>query len=273
MNTMLKLDMLFDEYLAHKAISKSGLMQLRKTPAHLKAYLETDSPSTPSQKLGSLAHCMILEPETYPMRYAMAPTNDARTKEYKAFLAEISDDRIAVKPNDVQAVVNMLDAIDRKPLIRQLIKIEGMCEVSMFWKDPLHGFDCKGRADKLIPKLNTVMDLKTNRDLSDHGIQKAIYQYGYHLQAAWYLDGLKAIGESYDRFVILWVENESPYEVRATVFDYDDDWMDIARRELDVLRMAYDRCLSTGEWPGYDDGIEEAPLPPAWLQGLEMNAA
>lgn len=264
----------FEEYLKVKAISKSALIQLRKTPRHLREYLDgAGGDETDSMKLGTAAHVRVLEPERFSSTYAVGPVDDRRTKEWKEFEQSCPDGMTPIQPGMVADAASIAKQVDSKPLIRQLIRMSGPVEVSLFWEDPLFGFQSKGRADKLIPSLGLVVDLKTARDLSDRGLQKAIHERGYHLQAQHYLDGMRALGQPCDRFVIVWAENSAPFEVRATEFSRGCEWLELARVEMQALRTKYAECLESNEWPGYADGVEEAPLPPAWLQGLNLSAA
>lgn len=274
---MIRTDMSFEDYLKHPAISKSALMQLRQTPAHLRSYLDSqDKPATPSQKLGTAAHVQVLEPDSFSQRFAVGPIDDRRRADWRNFekaLIEENSSLVPITPSEAQAATAIRESIDRRPLIRQLLRMDGPVEASLFWDDLLYCYECKGRADKLVPRLRTIVDLKTGRDLSDRGIQKAIQNYGYHLQAQHYLDGMAAMGEDYDRFVVIWVENSAPYEVRATEFDQGCEWLQLAKVELATLKAEYNRCLEEQNWPGYPDGVMAAPLPPAWIQDLHFTAA
>lgn len=262
----------FEDYLKVKAISKSALIQLRKTPRHLREYLQTGAAkATPALQLGSVAHTLILEPDQFRRRYAVGPDRPRNTKDWRQFEETVREGQEAIKQAEFADASSMAASLDFRPEIESILRARGPVESSLFWEDVEHGYACKARPDKLVPELGLLADLKTTDSLDDRDLQRKIVTYGYHLQGRFYLDGLDElyrmgkIGERYERFVIVWIESKPPYELRATEFDLFGAWMDLARLELDELRRGYARCLSSGLWPGYPDKIELAPPPPNWL--------
>jgi len=256
----------FADYARHQSASKSLLIKFRKTPAHAKAILDGDgAPSTPSQSLGTLAHTLILEPHQFDSRYAVGPEANRNTKVWTSWAAEQADGKTLLKPSEHEAGLKVARSIERKPNILSLLRAEGPVEASIAWRDPLFGFDCKGRPDKIaVAAPGMLLDIKTTTDLSDRALSKTIHNYGYHIQARFYLDGLAEIGHRVERSVVVWIETAPPHEVRATEFLPGCDWLEMAATELHDLKAEYARCIKTGIWPGYEDEIVECPPPPSW---------
>jgi hypothetical protein len=253
----------FAEYLSIQAVSKSLLLTLRKTPAHCLAAAQADDTSTPSQRLGSLAHTLILEPDQYAARYAVGPDARGNSHAWKDFVTQAERaGLIPIRQAERVAAQAMADAFWRKPVIHALLATPGPVESSMLWEDALVGL-CKGRPDKIIPGM--VIDLKTTRDLSDRALARTIYDYGYHIQARHYLDGAEALGLDAERFVIVWAESVPPHEIRATEFLPGCDWLELAEVELTEYKHTLAGCRRANLWPGYIDEVVECPPPPAWL--------
>jgi hypothetical protein len=61
-------------------------------------------------------------------------------------------------------------------------------------------------------------------------------------------------------FVFIAQEKEPPYLVSVVEFDAEAiaEGHRLNRQAIDLFK----RCVDTGEWPGYDDGITPISLPP-----------
>jgi len=99
-------------------ISHSRLEMFRKNPAlYKKTYVDkvVVRESSPAMILGSLVHCMLLEPEKVEQRFSVAPVCDKRTKagketwdEFKSGLAEGVE---IITHDDVEQANRMIAAI------------------------------------------------------------------------------------------------------------------------------------------------------------------
>jgi hypothetical protein len=85
---------------------------------------------TSAMRLGSLAHCAVLEPDELSKRYAIAP--DRRSNAGKAAAAEMSAAGIeAVSESDMALALNMADAVRQHPYAAALLA-DGKAEQSRF---------------------------------------------------------------------------------------------------------------------------------------------
>ncbi len=120
-----------------------------------------------------------------------------------------------------------------------------------------------------------IVDVKTTASAAPDEFSRSTWRYGYHRQAAFYLDGCKAAGLDVRRFVFLAIEKDAPHLVAA----YELDAMDV-----ELGRTAYRRDLATlaacmeaearGEpdaWPGYGEAIQPLALP-RWAYEQEEAA-
>lgn len=250
-----------EEYHAAPGISKTHLDVIsNKSPLHYRHYALHGSKTAPAKEFGSAAHCVILEPNEFEHRYAVAPDVDRRTKigkeTYAAFLAEnIGKDLIDA--GEYEKCLYMRDAIHSHPHASGLLT-GGLQEQTYFASDPETGELIKCRFDYLIGGISGIaVDLKSAVDASEAGFGKSATKFRYDLQPAWYFDVLLAeYGTRPEQFVWIAIEKEPPFAIGiyyATEEDIQAARV-IARRDfmriLDHKRRDY--------WPDY--GAEIKPL-------------
>ena len=118
---------------------------------------------------------------------------------------------------------------------------------------------CKIRPDKL-PGNGICVDIKTTDDASPEGFSKSCANYGYHIQAAFYLEGLTRItGEQHDTFVFIAVEKTPPYGIG--VYYASHDFIAKGRELMGKALDIYSECLKTNLWPCYSAEAKELNLP------------
>jgi exodeoxyribonuclease VIII len=262
------------EYHRWDAISNSHLTEMARSPLHCRWAIDHPTDPTPAMVFGSAVHVAILEPERFIEEYAIAPTG-RRTKEEKeawaAFEAEHAG-KTPLKRDDFGACQAMCKAVMAHPTASAAITTEGRNELSVVWVCPTTEVTCKCRIDRLLDKAMAV-DLKTTKDASREAFTKSIGSYGYHRQAAMYLDGAEAAGLHAEEFVIVAVEKTPPYGV--AVLAMDEEAIEIGRYEYLQMLEAYAECLSTAQWPGYSDSVVDISVP-GWMAAraaaLEMYA-
>lgn len=268
------------EYLAIDAASRSRLAKLAQSPAHLKADMQRPDTQTDAQALGDAIHVAILEADHFTGTYARGPINHRGKREWKEFAAELEGTGVKpLRPSDYDMCLAIRDAVYARPAARLIMNAVEDTEVTALWTDPKLGVDCKGRPDALCPSRRVVVDIKSAVIAGVTAFEKAIYEYKYYWQAAWYLDGLAEIGESYDTYVILALEKSPPYAANA--FPVRGDAIQAGRDEMRPLLALYAECKARDEWPlegpEYPANFHEISLPPwAWRrvdERLERGAA
>lgn len=250
------------EYHATPRLNNSGIKKLLKSPMHyLDSKLHPQEP-TKAMAIGSAVHCMTLEPETFLDRYAVAPESlDKRTKEGKAAWAELeASGKIILSNADYQDINKISFAVRTHETAPKLINA-GNPEVSVF--TTMDSVDVKCRFDWLRPIGDDfiAVDLKTTDDASQAGFAKSIANYGYDIQAAWYIDCAKAAGIEIVNFIFIVVEKSSPYAV--ALYELDEESIEAGRAKYQKALNTYKDCIATGEWQGYSSNIETIRLP-AW---------
>ena len=248
-----------------QAMSAGGLKRMAQTPAHFFGIqLDADRPPpgepTPSMANGTLVHCALFEPDTVADRYVVRPDGMVfTTKDGKAW----RDAQSKLIVDSVQMRAAKVQAANARalPEIAELLA-EGEGEVSAFWIDEATGELCKCRPDWVTPAGDgaILLDGKTCVDASPEGFGRAIWNFAYHLQAAWYSDGYAlASGLKVHGFVFVAVENAWPH--MAAAYMLGDEVLEAARRENRQLLNLYAQCKRTNIWPGYAPGINLVELP------------
>lgn len=243
------------EYHKHKAISRSGLMLLRRSPLHYwDKYIREDNlaiEETRDMIIGNAVHCHALENDQFDDRYLVIPKVDKRTKAGKEEwerITELSLTKQTLYEEEFETILEISKAIENNKTALELIS-NALYEKSIFWTDPDTGVACKCRPD--ILHNNIVVDLKTAKDASPREFQKAIYNYGYHIQAAMIKEGLKiACNKDITEFVYIVIEKNRPYALG--IYLLDEQALQEGRKEFKKYLSVFKNCLNSNEWPSYE---------------------
>ena len=251
-----------------ESVSNTMLSAMNKSPAHCYAlHLAPDRPasmSTAAMSAGTLAHAVILEPETLPESYVVMPSDtDLRTKAGKEW--RDSQTATVIGAEQMTAAMSQAAAFHRVKALKNLMQ-GGDAETSLFWVDKATGLRCRARPDWLHwhgPKRATVLDVKTISDLTPEAVQRAISTYGYHRQEAHYSNGLRACGVELEEFVFGFVSSSYPFLAAAYVLD--DESKQQGREEVGELLDRFANCREMGVWPAFGDDYQLTSLP-AWAK-------
>lgn len=207
------------DYHGGPGISKSGLDTIRRSPMHYRHALTVRREPTPDQRIGTLAHALILEPETVWENYAtpfVAPEGALATvdeikerlrglglpisgkkselaarlfdadpsvvflDEARALHAETIGDRAIVTADEMAQAEAIRDAVMSHPAAGKLLAPgAGIAELSAYWRDQETGVLCRCRPD-FWRHDGTIVDLKTARDASPDGFSRSIDSWRYY---------------------------------------------------------------------------------------------
>lgn len=248
-----------EDYHKSPGLSQSVLKQLREEGGPAKVKFR-ERPTTRPQKFGRLVHTTLLQPHLLSKHYAVT---DLLTVGTKAWLEaeQAAMGRELVKRPEYDRAQAIRDGVMRwSSVAREMLDPAHIrVEQSFYWPDPDTGFLCRGRADVANDDYQVLMDLKSTVDASTDSFRRAVRDYGYHIQAAHYLDGWhRAGGWKPVEFIILAAEKEAPYLCASYVLDAAD--IAEGRAELRKLLAIWRHCEETGDWPGYDPGLQSLSL-------------
>lgn len=274
----------YDEQ-GRRIVSKSLLWDFDKNPWRWK-----NGPAkevTAPMKWGSLVDCMALTPHFFEEQYVITPET------YKAPASAKKDAELIDKPwnwnatacqewwaaqdrevitfADHQAAQKAVAALVGNPSIKDVLS-DAKTQVALRLDyEALPGIvvPLKGLLD-IVPSLsspwsNALVDLKEVGRLDDADqISRTIHNFGYHVQAALYLDMWNALtGENRDSFIFLFQHEEEPHETAKVTLGpgailQGREWYRNA-----VARWA--DCVTRDFWPSPWDDIVTVELP-RWAQ-------
>lgn len=206
------------EYYNIKALNSSSLKFGEKSPLHIDLALQGKLKSVKKEfNYGSEFHYMLFEPELFEKEYYISDKHlgdKLKTdKDQKAFEKVMKGKgRSRIDAREGEKMKRSIDSLYKHPYIRKLIEQKGVIENTLIWKDSFTGLNCKCKIDKLVHD-NFIIDLKTTKDASMHYFSKDFRSYNYAIQAAFYLDGYKALfGEDKNiEFAFIAIDKEEPY--------------------------------------------------------------
>lgn len=229
-------DMPADEYHSIDAVNASTLKEFAKSGRHGLHYLACPSTTpTGAMLFGSALHTAILEPDEY--EETATPRDDigpgAEVGHRKA--REESPDALILRKGWYEEIGSIMGAIDAHPVASDMLTAEGgRNELTLIWRITrnIDGQDieipCKARVDRFLPMYTAgemdepgpcIVDLKTTKDAGADGFERAIGNFGYHVQFAWYALGVFSTKLAPDIlktcYTVVAVEKSAPYAVAA----------------------------------------------------------
>jgi hypothetical protein len=239
---------------AHKLVLGAG-PEIQVVDAARLAELASRAPDTKTAKLwGDTA--AKGDPDSWATSAAKAAKAQAR-----------SAGRVPILAADLVHVKAMAAEIRLHPLAAALFNPDcGLPEQSLFWHDPEFGIHRRARLDWLPDPRGgrfIIGDYKTTTNASPDAIRRAVGDWAYHVQHAWYCEAVRACGLDDDpAFVFIFQEKEPPYLIHPVQLDA------AAIRSGDIAcKAACERfrdCTKTDLWPGYpyEPDITTVSLPP-----------
>lgn len=255
-----------EDYHAHSAVGSSSLKHMLRSPAHYQAYLKQVHTETRAMEIGSAIHEALLEPDLFRQKAIVKPKfsgKGAREAEDQWLMANA--DRRILRQDDFDIVQGVLNSVDHHALASALLS-GGAAEESYFWIDEETGILCKCRPDYLRQG-HIIVDVKSTIDASPEGFNTQMARMKYHVQAAFYLDGVSAVlGKKFDDFTILAIEKEAPFAM--TIQRLDDGTIDAGRLLYKRALKQLKSCREKNYYPAYTEKVYTASLP-AWAFPFE----
>lgn len=269
------LDMSHAEYHAeHDSLSSTGARKLLppSCPALFRWGLDNPPAAKKAFEFGNAVHdavlgggpeVVVVDADNWLTKAAKAERDEARARNAVPVLAD--------EWAEVQA---MVAAVRAHPIAGPLFAPgTGRPEPSLFWTDGRTGVARRARLDWLRdpgPGRTLVPDLKTCLSAERDKFARSAADYGYHMQAAYYLDGIEALDLAGDAvFLFVAVEKTPPHLVN--VIQLDHMAMQIGaglnRQAIDTYR----ECTETGIWPGYSSDVQLTSLP-KWYEVTHEEA-
>lgn len=220
--------------------------------------------------IGTAAHVLFLEPKVWDERCVVIEAPDYKTKAARELRDAAYDaGKTPLLSAEAAMLQQMRDALDANPMSRHAVRNVDI-ERTVVWVDPETGCWCKARPD-IWPRSGTyLIDYKSTTSAAPRDCERAVANYGHHVQAAWYCDAVEAAtGVRPRRFAFVFQEKEPPYLVTVGWLTVEAlDWGHIVARKA---RDVYATCLRAGNWPGYADKAIQLGLPGWETRELERH--
>lgn len=260
-------------YHAHPAISRSGFMELDRTPRHYWwKYLsgKAEPEDTDALRMGQAFHTLVLEPNTFTTRFQVWSGADKRTKEGKAEyqMAEATG-KVPVKKKEYEAMQDMAKSLLSEPASKKILVADGQIEPTYFWTED--GVDCKCRPDYFRTD-GIILDVKTVDSASESAFQRSVINYYYDVQAYMNMRGIEAVtGKKPQAFVFVCAEKEAPY--CCAFYSATDDLLAVGEARFHKLLKVYKECKAQDRWPGYGSTIKPLGVPEWFIKSVIVTEA
>lgn len=130
---------------------------------------------------------------------------------------------------------------------------DGVAEHSIYWHDDQTGVRRRIRPDYLSVNgfaRPMCLDYKTARSADPKHFQRAVLDWGYHCQQAYYEDGLAELGIENCGFLFIVQAKDAPHSV--SVCSIEPEIVELGRRQNRQALELFAKCTADDNWPGYD---------------------
>jgi exodeoxyribonuclease VIII len=251
-------------------VSNSMLSLLKQSPRlfYNRYELGQYTEATPAMKFGSLLHCMVLEPEQVLKRYVVVPRLDMRFKESKQKFSELMDanrGKESVSAEIFQQAAIAANYVRIHPEFEPFTKTPQLIEKRIDFE--VNGFACRSKLDMICPDQQVIWDVKTTQDASPGAFARSIADYGYHRQAAFYIEACQQEFGSVFRFLFIAIQKTEPFECGVYELGHDD----LSRGYFEILSLLdeYRKRKISNNWEQvWSTGIVPVSLPKFYKSGM-----
>lgn len=248
-------------------MSRGELVEFMRCPSRWKAGHESDE--TKATEWGSMMDCLILEPSKFKDRFSICPETypDSKTGEPKEWTFQ------------AKFCKAWREEQEGKQIVKQDVRQMGDCAEKRLLSD-----DCarkflfaskrqvyataEYRQGKVVVPVKILLDLvpdknhlefgkslgdfKTSASAEPRDWSWYVFKYGYHVQAAFYMDiYCEATGGDRQDFRHIVQESYPPYEVGKRVLS--SEFVEMGRQFYQHALKKYAECIKSNYWPGYEE--------------------
>jgi len=242
----------FKDYVKLDGMNQSSLKMILDSPLTFKHYYidGNERPDSAAFKFGRAFHTRVEEPEQFGKFYVT--DEKIKTSRGKAYdeLCAANPGKTVLNYSAYKEVIDMGDALIGRPEVKEILK-DATIESVIEWTDPDFGVKCKGMVD--VYKDGIVYDLKTASEADPGNFFYAIKKCKYQMQAAFYLDGMKAVtGNDHLDFYIIAAEKKEPYNY--AIYKMNNNFLAEGQEMYKKALHLYVSCMKFGQWPSYASG-------------------
>lgn len=258
-----------DSYQQLPALRQSFIKGCLKSPLHAALRKQT-----PSLQLGSLLDRLVKEPSSFWMKHAREPEGDGRSKEVKdarkKFREECEkDDLIAVSADMYDKLKGMWGSIMNDPIAMRILE-QSQPDLTLVWDSGDTELPEEYRMNKAALDFAykegehrmSVCDLKSCQDASPSGFMRSVFDWGYDIQAAHYMEGVEACGWQAGLWTWIAVESNEPYPCK--VHYATDLTLEVGKKRIQKAMENLKSFMSDKRKRAYGPKINPID-PPGWI--------
>lgn len=155
----------------------------------------------------------------YPINSSTGKPFGKGTAKFTDWYAEQDQNKDVVFPDEIDQAKKIISSIRKHEATMGVLRRCTERELVITWKCQYTGENCKAMIDACGP--GVAFDLKTTRiDFTISKLEREMYDRQYHMQFAFYADGLHANGLDPDEFYAGFAQNKEPYDVGCFEVNY-----------------------------------------------------
>lgn len=231
-------------------ISRTDLVQFRKSPAHFSHHREAEKETTPAMKFGEAYHLRVLEPEKFKEQVGIL-NEDIKPEPDKTFASKANKQAkedfeasypIILSQDEGQQIENMATRLNDQPAIAEILG-NPLNEFEREFYEFVNGVDIRAKIDISGPDF--IADLKTTTGLTPDKARKEVF-YTHYYQAAFY-----NLARRSDLPVCFIIQDKNPPFVSCIVW-VDHGLIHEGLNEIyrDLNNLA--DCMYEGKFPGLE---------------------
>jgi len=212
------------EYHARSEWSHSQIETLITSPSLFHGrYITREFPREESKEfdIGTVAHAALLEPAGLDAVLAIIPRdalNEQGHRKGAKWLAwsAANEEKVQMKREEAAPIMHMVENVLAHK-VGPWFAGDGETEFTITWEDAETGLKLRARPDRIFeaPAGLVLIDLKTTRAANPRKFINDAVEFGYHRQAAYYLDAAISYGMEPRGFVFVTVNKTPAHEVMA----------------------------------------------------------
>lgn len=246
-------DLDWHDYRTACGLNPSSIVNAEKSMLNFLYWWNNPRPDTDDFLWGRAVHCLLYEPRQFEHRYRCW-IGARRGNAYKDFVAECFETNAEVLTEEqMESAMQAAKQIIVHPKVRPIIAA-GLAEVTLF--HPEFGLQCRGRVDWISTSTHCLSDLKTTKDVGRRACRKAFgrdfFKFHYDIKLGLYRRWLDNLTGEHWPVQVIAVEKTPPYDV--SVMPIPEVVIDRGAEKGLALIERIAESISTGQWPGIDDG-------------------
>lgn len=218
-----------------------------QNPNHIK------SKRSDALDFGKAAHALLLGDEVFKDHFVVMPEtvdgepyHGSKTVWKRWFRLQEELGLTVISQEDLEQIQRMAEDAHQHPLVANG-GLNGLVEVSMFWRDPETGIWLRSRPD-VSPNDGIYIDFKTTGQMTSGYLSRQIADAGYYLQGAMTRMVCNGLGIPFKAFGFLYSLSKDYADTDFRVLSEEDLVLGEAVIRWGLRQIRHG--LSTGEWPG-----------------------